>query len=71
VPASAEGTKKALVLAMLRRPQGATLADLVQATGWQSHSVRGFLSGAITKKMAMQVRSGKRADGVRVYSVRG
>ncbi len=71
VPASAEGTKKALVLAMLRRPQGATLADLVQATGWQSHSVRGFLSGTITKKMALQVRSGKRADGVRVYSVRG
>ncbi len=71
VPASAEGTKKALVLAMLRRPQGATLAELMQATGWQSHSVRGFLSGAIAKKMALQVRSGKRADGVRVYSVRG
>ena len=70
-PASAEGTKKALVLAMLRRPQGATTAELMQETGWQSHSVRGFLSGAITKKMALKVRSSKRADGVRVYSVRG
>jgi len=71
VPAIVEGTKKALVLAMLRRPQGATLAELMQLTGWQSHSVRGFLSGAIAKKMVLKVRSGKRADGVRVYSVRG
>ncbi len=55
---------------MLRRPQGATMVELMQATGWQSHSVRGFLSGAIAKKMALKVRSGQRADGVRVYSVR-
>ena len=64
------GTKKETVLALLRRPQGATLAELREATGWQSHSVRGFLSGALRKKMALKVRSGQR-DGVRVYSVRG
>lgn len=69
-PAGGEGTKKARVLGLLRRAQGATMVELREATGWQSHSVRGFLSGAITKKMGLKVRSGKRADGVRVYSVR-
>lgn len=70
-PQAGEGTKKALVLALLRRSQGATLAELQQATGWQSHSVRGYLSGADHTKMGLKVRSGKRADGVRVYSIRG
>jgi hypothetical protein len=70
VTARDSGTKKETVLALLRRPEGATLAELMQATGWQSHSVRGFLSGTLKKKMALQVRSSKR-DGVRVYSLRG
>jgi hypothetical protein len=70
VATSESGTKKETVLGLLRRPQGATVAELMQATGWQSHSVRGFLSGALKKKMGLKVRSGKRADGVRTYSVR-
>jgi hypothetical protein len=70
--AAREGTtKKETVLALLRRPQGATLAELQKATGWQSHSVRGFLSGALRKNMGLKVKSGKRENGERVYSTRG
>src|SRR5439155_25636302 len=49
--AARDGSKKANVLALLRRDGGATLQDLMSATGWQAHSVRGFLSGALGKKM--------------------
>jgi hypothetical protein len=63
-------SKKDTVLALLRRPRGATLKEIMQATGWQSHSVRGFLSGALRKKMGLKVKSGKRDTGERVYSVR-
>jgi len=65
-----EGTKKEKVLALLRRSQGATLTELMKATGWQSHSVRGFLSGALRKKMKLKVKSSKRDNGERVYSAR-
>jgi hypothetical protein len=64
-------SKKDTVLALLRRPQGTSLKEIVRATGWQSHSVRGFLSGALRKKMGLKVKSGKRDNGERVYSVRG
>ena len=45
-----DSTKKASVLALLRRPGGASLQELMSATGWQAHSVRGFLSGMVGKK---------------------
>lgn len=64
-----EGSKKAAILELLRRPNGATLKDLMAATGWQAHSVRGFISGAIVKKMGLKVKSQKRADGERAYSL--
>jgi len=64
-----EGSKKAIVLELLRRPEGATLADLMSATGWQAHSVRGFLSGALGKKMGLAVESLKSASGSRVYRI--
>ena len=62
-----EGSKKAKVLALLGRKEGATLAQLMKATGWQAHSVRGFLSGALGKKMRLKVESTKSEAGDRVY----
>jgi hypothetical protein len=44
-------TKKAIVLDLLRRKQGATTAEIAKATDWQNHSIRGFISGSVTKKM--------------------
>jgi len=64
-----EGSKKAQVLELLRRPEGATLADIQSATGWQAHSVRGFISGALGKKMGLTVESFKSAEGARGYRI--
>ena len=65
-----EGSKKAKVLALLERKEGATLAQLMKATGWQAHSVRGFLSGALGKKMGLKIESQKQENGERTYSVK-
>ena len=62
-------SKAARVIAMLERPEGATLQAIVRATGWQTHSVRGFISGHLKKKLGLKVRSSKR-EGERVYSIR-
>lgn len=64
-----EGSKKAIVLDMLRRPKGATLAEIMAATGWQAHSVRGFISGGLGKKMGITVESSKNQAGERAYRV--
>ena len=64
-----EGSKTAAVIAMLERKGGATLAEIMKATGWQAHSVRGFISGTLGKKMDLAVRSAKRDDGTRFYSI--
>ena len=60
-----EFSKKAIVIEMLRRKEGATLENIMQATKWQSHSVRGFLAGTL-KKMGLTVESTKK-DGIRTY----
>ena len=65
-----EGSKKAIVLDMLHRTEGATLADIMTATGWQAHSVRGFISGALTKKMGLAVESLKTPEGARAYRIK-
>jgi hypothetical protein len=57
------------VLALLQRKNGATLTEIMKATQWQAHSVRGFISGALGKNMGLTVESAKRADGD-VYSIR-
>jgi hypothetical protein len=65
-----EGSKAAKILDLLKRPGGATSKELQKASGWQPHSVRGFLSGTIGKKMGMTVISTKSEDGERTYSVK-
>ncbi len=64
-----DGSKTAAILDLLKRPGGATAKELMEATGWQPHSVRGFLSGTVGKKMGLTVASAKGEDGVRTYSV--
>jgi hypothetical protein len=64
-----DGSKKAEVLGLLQRKGGATLTQIMKATGWQAHSVRGFISGAFGKKMGLTVDSVRRDDGERVYSI--
>jgi hypothetical protein len=68
---SRQGSKTAKVLDLVKRSGGATLKELTKATGWQAHSVRGFLSGALGKKMGLTVASTKAEGGERRYSVKG
>jgi hypothetical protein len=65
------GSKTATVLQLLRRPEGAALAELMSATEWQAHSVRGFLSGTLRKKMGLTIKSSKVAGGEQTYSIQG
>ena len=65
-----DGSKAAKILDLLKRPEGATLKGLMKATDWQAHSVRGFLSGTIGKKMGLKVASTKTEDGERTYSIK-
>jgi len=62
-----EGSKKATILELVRRKAGATLDELVKATGWNPNSIRGMISGQMGKKMNLKVDSNKREDGQRVY----
>ena len=64
-----EGTKQATLIAMLRAPDGATIAEIMAATGWQSHTVRGAMSGALKKKLGLEVTSEKVEDRGRVYKL--
>ena len=64
-----QGSTSAHVIALLEKSKGTTLAELMKATGWQAHSVRGFLSGILRKKMGRKIESIKRGDGERVYSI--
>jgi len=63
------GSKSAKVLALLARTNGASLAELMKATGWQAHSVRGFLSTA-SRKRSIRIESSKNATGGRIYRVK-
>jgi hypothetical protein len=65
-----DGSKTAKILELLKRPGGVTAKELLKVTGWQPHSVRGFLSGTVSKKMGLAVTSVKAEDGERSYSVK-
>jgi hypothetical protein len=60
-----------MVIEMLRRPEGATIAQIMAATSWQAHTCRGAFAGALKKKSGLTVTSEKGDDGVRVYRVAG
>jgi len=63
------GTKQAALIAMLRAPGGATIDEIVEATGWQPHTVRGAFAGALRKKLGLEVTSEKVDGRGRVYSL--
>ncbi|WP_170976369.1 DUF3489 domain-containing protein [Rhizobium sp. FKL33] len=67
LPAGRANTKSATVLAMLRSTSGASLAEIMAATGWQAHSVRGFLSGTVRKRLALVVTCETTCSGERRY----
>lgn len=59
------------MIRLLHQPVGATLADLMQATGWQAHSVRGAISGTLKKRLGLGITSETDADGLRRYRIVG
>ena len=63
------GTKAAIVLELMGRKEGATLAEIAKATDWQNHSIRGFVSGHVIKKMGLKVESTRSEAGERTYRV--
>jgi len=66
---SGQITKADQILALLKQPSGASLKSIVDATGWQPHSVRGFVSGQLVKKRGLRVESFRR-DGERMYMIK-
>jgi len=66
---SRHGSKQALLIAMLRAPEGATIEEIMAATGWQSHTVRGAMSGALKKKLGLTITSQKVEGRGRIYAI--
>ncbi len=64
-----DGSKTARILDLLKRHGGVTAKELMKSTGWLPHSVRGFLSGTVGKKMGLTVTSTEAEDGERTYSI--
>jgi len=69
-PPAPRVTKSTSLIALLKTKRGATLPEMMKATGWQQHSVRGFLAGVVRKKLKLKLNSQK-IDGSRVYQIAG
>ena len=63
-------SKQARIVAMLQSPTGTTIAAIMKATGWQQHSVRGFLAGVVRKRLKLKLASNK-VNGNRIYQIAG
>jgi len=70
LPKAEPGSKQSHVIAMLQSPAGATISAMMKATGWQQHSVRGFLAGVVRKRLNLKLGS-KKVDGERLYRITG
>ena len=68
-PRARENSKQAQMIELLKRPDGATLNQLVEATGWQSHTVRGAMAGSLKKKLGLTITSEKVTDQERTYRI--
>jgi hypothetical protein len=68
-PKLRNGTKQALMIEMLRRPEGATVEQIAEATAWRNHSVRGAMAGGLKKKLGLTITSEKSETGARVYRI--
>ena len=68
-PRTRDNSKQAKVIAMLKRPEGATIEQICEATQWQAHTVRGTFAGAFKKKLDLEITSTKEAGGQRIYRV--
>ncbi len=64
-----DNSKQAQVIALLRRPEGATIAQICETTGWQPHTVRGTFAGTFQKKLGLEITSTKETGAERVYKV--
>ena len=64
-----EGTKQAVLIELLSRAEGATLPQMTEATGWQVHTVRGAMAGALKKKLGLEITSEKHTGTDRVYRI--
>ena len=68
-PRTRENSKQVTVIQMLQRPEGATISQICEATGWQAHTVRGTFAGAFKKKLGLNLTSDKANGGERTYRI--
>ncbi len=69
IPRTRDNSKQAHVIALLRRPEGATIAEICEATGWQPHTVRGTFAGTFRKKLGLDITSTKNLGASRCYKL--